>query len=199
MNNQSVFIIPERKLKVDHPVYANLRNALRSCGFELGGCDLVWNSGTMGGWSNNVARTLKEKESSAATVFSFGLGGMIALEASTISPINKLVLCSPGGYYKEYINQQDYIVKRWVGDARLAEFSQMSIQDLFANMQVKEGLIIVDESEFIGRPAYKQWIDDLAGATNWEVVRLPRQRFGMASPGFQKIIVDTAKSFVLTN
>ncbi|MGD8374442.1 MAG: hypothetical protein PVI21_06330 [Candidatus Woesebacteria bacterium] len=192
MNSQPVFIIPERKLKTDHPVYANLRGALRSNGFTIEGCDLVWSSGTMGGWSGDVTRVVKD--SGPAIMFSFGLGGMIALETSVKTPIKKLILCSPGGYYKEYINQQDYIVKRWVGDARLAEFSQMSVQDLFANMQVEEGLVIVDESEFIGRPAYKQWIDDLIGATNWEIIRLPRQRFGMASPGFQKVIVDTVKT-----
>lgn len=194
MHNKPAFIIPDRKLKTSHPNYANLRNALRSSEFLFKGHDPVWAGGVMDCWSSKLAYSLRECE--PATVFAFGLGGMVALEASTKTPIHNLILCAPGGYYKEYVKQQDYIVKRWIGDARLAEFLQMSVKDLFANMQVDNGLIIVDESEFIGRPAYEKWINDLVDATGWQVIKLPRQRFGVASPGYQKAIVEAVKVFV---
>lgn len=193
MRNKPAFIIPDRKLRTTHAAYANVGVALQQAGYEVVGQDVAWASGTLERWVYDLVLAMNEREDDAI-VCAFGLGGMIALEASTKKPIENLILCSPGGYYKEYLNQPNYIVKRWIGDIRLAEFKQKSLKDLFAKMQVRRGLIIVDASEFIARPAYKQWIDDLVAATGWEVIELPRQKYGVASPGYQKAIREAVSA-----
>jgi pimeloyl-ACP methyl ester carboxylesterase len=198
MSTKPAFIIPDWKLKASDAAYHNVAAALRRQNYEVLGQDIIWFSSLMAQWTDELSRAMNS-QNAPATVFAFGLGGMIALAASTRVPIERLILCSPRGYYREYLPQCTPGDTRWMGDARAAEFAQLSSQELLASMQVKHGSIIIDEAEHIGRQAHKQWVGDIVSATGWEVTALPRQRYGVMSPGYQGILAETVKGLAHTD
>lgn len=197
MNTKPAFIIPDWKLPSTNIAYCNVAAALRKENYEVLGQDITWCSSLMAHWTGGLVGAMNTQEA-PATVYAFGLGGMIALAASVRKPIERLVLCSPRGYYKEYLPKCTPGDTRWMGDARIAEFNQLSAQELLKNIQVEHGSIFIDSAEHIARAAHKQWVEDIVSATGWEVTTLPRQRYGVMSPVYQNALVASVRDLALT-
>ena len=192
MNNKPAIIIPAWKHGPDHAAYANVTSALKVTGHHIIGQSLRWNSGTVERWQAEIVQTLHGQKD-PITMCAYELGAMPALAAATMYPIENLILCSPHGYYKEYITKDTFITPRWMGDIRKAEFAKLSSSELLRNLKVKNARIILDEAELIGRPAHQEWIHDLIEATGWEVTTLPHESYGLMSPGYQKAVVTAVK------
>jgi hypothetical protein len=193
MPTKPAFIIPDWKLAASDIAYRNIGVALREKNYNIVGQDIAWFSGKLSQWNDRLVESLRAQDQ-PATVYAFGVSSMIALAASAHKPVKRLILCSPRGYYKEYLPQCTPGDMRWIGDGRLVEFIQLSYMDVLSNMQVEYGSIIIDETEHIGRQAHKQWLDDIVAATGWQVTTLPRQRYGVMSPGYQQALVETARA-----
>lgn len=186
------FIIPSWKLSSTDISYRNIAAALRKEGYEVLGHDISWQSHTLTQWTAGLVGALRAQQS-PATVYAFGTGTMIALAAAARVPMARLVLCSPRGYFKEYLPQCTPGDMRWIGDARFAEFRAVSGREQLDNLQAASGSIIIDEAELIGRVAHKHYLDDIIESTGWDVKALRRQRYGVMSPGYQDAVVETIR------
>lgn len=185
-------IIPAWKHSATDTAYTNIAVTLRAAGYQVISQDIAWRHSTFAEWQATITSALTQT-TPPITICAFQLGAMATLVAASKIPIENLVLCSPSGYFKEYSDQVLPIERRWMGDARKAEFMQLSGQAVLQGIQVKHGYIIVDEGEFVGRPAYKQWIDDLIKTTGWPLTLVSHEQYGISSPGYQRAVINTLR------
>lgn len=191
--NKTAFIIPDWQDKVTSSAYVNVASAFKNAGYDILGQDFPWTSGSVKGWATQLSNEI-EQSPTPPVVCAVGLGCMIALVAAAQTPIDHLILCSPKGYFKEYVTHPQFISQRWMGDNRLEEFANLSAAETLANAHIKKGTIIFDQGEVIGKPTHSLWIDDLISTTKWDVIKLPRQMYGVKSPTYQRAMVELAKT-----
>jgi pimeloyl-ACP methyl ester carboxylesterase len=190
---KTAFIIPDWQTKTSSTAYVNTVAAFKTSGYTVMGQDFTWTSGTVEKWAYELIRALHEQKN-PSVVCAVGLGAMIALAASAKEPIEKLILCSPKGYFREYVQHPRFIPARWMGEYRLKEFSTLTAAETLKNIQVGQGQIILDQGEFIGRPEHKQWMDDLMEYTGWEATAVSHTAYGIMGPGYQRTMVNAAKT-----
>jgi pimeloyl-ACP methyl ester carboxylesterase len=193
MTNHTAIIIPAWKQQSGDAAYTNVAAALRNAGYDVTHYPIVWHSSTFAGWAEAIQGAIT-RATKPVTVCAYGLGAMVALAAAATVPIENLIVCSPCGYFKEYFALVPPGEQRWMGDARKIEFNGLSAAFVLDGPLVGRGHIILDEGEFVARPAYRMWINDLTAATNWPLICLPHEPYGSISPGYQKAVVTTIKT-----
>lgn len=121
------------------------------------------------------------------TVIGFSLGGMIALIASNMQPIESLILCSPSGYFKEYarlLTSDDLV---WA-QKHLQDFKDYSAHTVIDESNVKHGFVIAGENELAEWRDFKVWINDLRSQTRWTYREVAGVGHEIEAAGYQSRI-----------
>lgn len=165
--------------------------------FKSAGWDRVilyepdWQQHTVKGLVNDFLGSVSA-DCQPLTLLGFSLGAMIALIASNTLDVENLALCSPSGYFKEYIpfltpDDLNY------AHSELGGFDECSSVETINKSKAKNGCIIAGENELTEWPDFRKWVDDLKSQTGWNCTELPGVRHEVEAPAYQEAI----KSMIL--
>jgi pimeloyl-ACP methyl ester carboxylesterase len=167
--------------------YKNIVSAFRDAG--RGRTELYspnWKRTTVGGLVNDFLQIVP-KDDQPLSMLGFSLGAMIALIASTSLEVENLILCSPSGYFKEYmplLTQEDLVWARQY----LSDFEAYTARTVIESTNVRHGFIIAGEKELAKWHDFKQWVDDLKQQTGWRYVKLANVDHEIEDVNYQRNI-----------
>jgi hypothetical protein len=147
-----------------------------------------WQQRTVKGLVDNFLSSFPVEDSSL-TLLGFSLGAMIALIASDTLDIENLVLCSPSGYFREYVPllpADDLIYAR----TELGDFEEYSSVEVVNKSKAKNGYIIAGENELTEWPDFKKWIGDFRAQTAWKYIEIPDVGHEIEAPAYQGAIMS---------
>ncbi len=151
-----------------------------------------WKKASMKYFVSDFLNTISS-DGDAHTLFGFSMGAMIALVVSCTVQVDNLILCSPSGYFKEYMSlfsEEDFA---WTAK-NLPDFSAYSSADILDSLRVNNGYIIAGEKELAEWPDFRQWITDLREKTSWQYSEVTTVGHDIAHVDYMRQIAQVIRS-----
>lgn len=148
--------------------------------------DSDWGLSNVKRFADDFLQTLPDN-CQPLTLFGFSLGAMIALIASTKVDVDNLILCSPSGYFKEYISLLSAEDMGWAKE-HLKDFESWSAIEIIKSSKASNGYILAGENELKMWPDFKKWIEDLQSQTQWPLSVVSGIAHEIEASQYQQII-----------
>jgi|GEM_PF-3382124 len=165
---KTVIISPGWNQSSDDGRYDFIANAYRDKGYEVVRYSPQWDGRTMTDWVDGLIRIIDKTDGDAA-LWGFSLGAMASLIVSAQRPVISLLLCSPSGYFKEYLPLiDDRYLSQW-SKRQLDAFDVLSLYGIVEKMQSKDNYVLAGDLEIEEWPSFRRIVDDLKALDKFNV------------------------------
>jgi pimeloyl-ACP methyl ester carboxylesterase len=155
--------------------------------------DLTWSRKTMTQWVAELTELAKGKSDTDISLLGFSLGGMASFIASSKVEVENLILCSPSGFFREYMSIIPREDMAWMGKRRREDFNNLSWRNALETSRVANGYILIGEKELEMWPDFKLWVSELEQATGWRLIVVPEADHDIALLAYQEAIMKVVK------
>ncbi|MBL8159752.1 hypothetical protein JNJ66_04805 [Candidatus Saccharibacteria bacterium] len=120
------------------------------------------------------------------SLWGFSLGAMISLLASAERPLDTLTLCSPSGYFKEYMPLIAPEFTGWCTLQQLAEFQTNSLMSLLERTHVRRAAVLAGDQELAAWPTFREAVSDIHQSTGWPLRIIANTHHDIDQPGYRQ-------------
>lgn len=186
---KTVIISPGWNQSSEDERYDFVVAAYRDKGYKVVRYSPRWNNGTMATWVDGLTDLIDEADGEM-TLWGFSLGAMASLVASAKRPVVSLVLCSPSGYFKEYLSLIDArYLSQW-NTHQLDAFKALSFHDYIQSVRSKDNYVFAGELELKEWPAFNKIVDDLKAINQFKVRVLEETHHDFSAPHYKQAISE---------
>lgn len=186
---KTIIISPGWNQSSNDTSYDFIAKAYEGKGYQAMRYSPQWNGRTMTDWVDGLIEMIDKAEGDVA-LWGFSLGAMASLTASTHRRITSLVLCSPSGYFKEYLPLIDSkYLSQW-NDRQLSVFESLSFVDIADKVRVADSYVLAGELELEEWPAFRKVVDDLKATGKFKVSIIKEAHHDFSAPNYRLAISE---------
>lgn len=140
-------------------------------------------------WANGLKEIIDTTEGEVA-LWGFSIGSMASLIVSSERPVSSLLLCSPSGFFKEYLPLiDDKYLKNW-NHSQMDAFESLSFIQTVEKLQSKESYVFAGELELEEWPSFRKVVDDLRNTDKFSVKVIDETHHDFSAPHYRQAICD---------
>lgn len=180
---KTAIVLPGRPHQVSEPQYQSIVQSFEANGFRTIAHQPDWSKKNVRVWVKDLLASVPD-DSTELTLFGFSIGAFVALLAADKVNTTNLILCSPSGYFKEYI---PLLTADDLADAQenIQGFETLSTKTLIPKLQVEHGFILAGSKELKAWDDFRQWVGDLESQTGWQKIIIEGVEHEIESPAYQ--------------
>ena len=167
--------------------YDFVADAFTAKGYKVIRYDPESGGNTVINWVNGLKAIIDRTEGEVA-LWGFSMGAMTSLIVASERPISSLLLCSPSGFFKEYLPLiNDKYLVNWK-DNQLGVFKSLSFVQTVKKLQSKESYVFAGELELEEWPSFRKLVDDLQATNKFDVKVINETHHDFSAPNYRRAI-----------